>query len=225
MSLLLVHWCRVKRCLFGCYQSWCVTSYARYFESNRPLVALNYPDARGTATAFPLAAFGLSAFAFATVALALPHDTPHFLMLLAAGTVVLPLLSFPFVRVLPSSQYKSVSQHDRQALHRTKSSDSTSQINRPDSGAQTTTPKPPPKLPNSKDHPQEDTSDETSSLLSDTSSTNMADLETCKSIDSDGKLATSLLDVRGLALLHHIEFWQLFCTLGLMTGIGLMTIK
>ena len=33
------------------------------------------------------------------------------------------------------------------------------------------------------------------------------------------------LDVRGLALLPKIEFWQLFLTMGLLSGIGLMTIK
>ena len=32
-------------------------------------------------------------------------------------------------------------------------------------------------------------------------------------------------DVRGWALLPYPEFWQLFCMLGLMTGIGLMTIN
>ena len=33
------------------------------------------------------------------------------------------------------------------------------------------------------------------------------------------------LDIRGLALLPRVEFWQLFLLLGLLTGIGLMTIK
>ena len=36
---------------------------------------------------------------------------------------------------------------------------------------------------------------------------------------------THRLDIRGLALLTRPEFWQLFTLLGLLTGIGLMTIK
>jgi hypothetical protein len=32
-------------------------------------------------------------------------------------------------------------------------------------------------------------------------------------------------DLRGLALLPKVEFWQLFLTMGLLSGIGLMTIK
>jgi hypothetical protein len=32
-------------------------------------------------------------------------------------------------------------------------------------------------------------------------------------------------DVRGFALLPKVEFWQLFLTMGLLSGIGLMTIK
>lgn len=32
-------------------------------------------------------------------------------------------------------------------------------------------------------------------------------------------------DIRGVALLKSIEFWQLFLTMGLLSGIGLMTIK
>jgi hypothetical protein len=33
------------------------------------------------------------------------------------------------------------------------------------------------------------------------------------------------LDVTGLALLYKIEFWQLWILMGLLTGVGLMTIK
>lgn len=32
-------------------------------------------------------------------------------------------------------------------------------------------------------------------------------------------------DIRGLAMLRKIEFWQLFLTMALLSGIGLMTIK
>jgi hypothetical protein len=33
------------------------------------------------------------------------------------------------------------------------------------------------------------------------------------------------LDVTGLALLYKIEFWQLWVLMGLLTGVGLMTVK
>lgn len=32
-------------------------------------------------------------------------------------------------------------------------------------------------------------------------------------------------DIRGVAMLRHVEFWQLFLTMALLSGIGLMTIK
>ena len=33
------------------------------------------------------------------------------------------------------------------------------------------------------------------------------------------------VDIRGLKLLRTAEFWQLFSIMGILTGIGLMTIK
>lgn len=32
-------------------------------------------------------------------------------------------------------------------------------------------------------------------------------------------------DIRGLTMLRHVDFWQLFLTMALLSGIGLMTIK
>lgn len=77
--------------------------------------ALNWPHHRGTATAFPLAAFGLSAFFFSLFgSLIVPGDTSAFLLLLAIGTFVLTFVSFFFLHVLPPSSsghghYHSVS--------------------------------------------------------------------------------------------------------------------
>src|SRR3979411_2656748 len=49
-----------------------------------PTAATNFPENRGTATAFPLAAFGLSAFFFSSLASLLFHgDTTQLLLLLA----------------------------------------------------------------------------------------------------------------------------------------------
>lgn len=71
--------------------------------------ALNWPSHRGTATAFPLAAFGLSAFFFSAFAqFLLKGSTGDFLLLLAAGTFGMTSLSFFFLRVLPHSTYSTV---------------------------------------------------------------------------------------------------------------------
>lgn len=67
--------------------------------------------------------------------------------------------------------------------------------------------------------------EDTASLLSTTSSEAVADLEASKTFEADRKDGSSDLDIRGFALLRHVEFFQLFAMLGLLTGIGLMTIK
>ncbi|PHH58878.1 hypothetical protein CDD81_4184 [Ophiocordyceps australis] len=64
--------------------------------------ALNWPANRGTATAFPLAAFGLSAFFFSSLgALVFPGHPGAFLRLLAYGTLLLIALGFFFLNVHP----------------------------------------------------------------------------------------------------------------------------
>ena len=93
--------------------------------------ALNWPNHRGTATAFPLAAFGLSAFVFATLSTAaFPNNISDFLLLLAIGTFCLPFFSNFFLRVVPHSlSYTAIPSHGQTTLqanrlHRTKSGDS-----------------------------------------------------------------------------------------------------
>jgi hypothetical protein len=86
--------------------------------------ALNWPDHRGTATAFPLAAFGLSAFFFSIFSqFVFSGDTGDFLMLLACGTSGLTFLAFFFLRVLPHTPYSVLptSDTDSNPLKRTKS--------------------------------------------------------------------------------------------------------
>lgn len=196
---------------------------------------MSFPDARGTATAFPLAAFGLSALFFAGIALLLPSGVYSFLILLATGTVVLPLISLPFVRAPTHRKYQHLPQHENQALRRTSSSAS-----RPEHSRNSEEPgalnesqdHKPPTTNNSIDvsgpHPNlEASSTENSSLLSTTSEDleDLEDLENSKHSHSDKTLGSPHLDIRGFALLPLPEFWQLFCMLGLLTGIGLMTIK
>lgn len=200
--------------------------------------ALNYPESRGTATAFPLAAFGLSALFFAAIAQILPGGTYNFLILLATGTVVLPLISFPFIRVIPHHPYEHLPHHERQLLHRTRPSGSSRPLPAYEE------PGAPPKTPSRSavgDEESEPTDleashfsgngtgsgDEESSLLSKTSTQEQAtdDLESSKHLESDRNHEHPHLDIRGFALLPHLEFWQLFSMMGLLTGIGLMTIK
>ena len=82
--------------------------------------ALNWPHHRGTATAFPLAAFGLSAFFFSAFgSLIVPGDTSAFLLLLAVGTFGMTFIGFFFLRVLPHApvqHYHSVSGGDDSGL-------------------------------------------------------------------------------------------------------------
>jgi hypothetical protein len=65
--------------------------------------------------------------------------------------------------------------------------------------------------------------DETSSLMSKDSSS-----ESCEVIadeNSVDKEHPHRLDLRGLQMLPKPEFWFLFSLMGILTGIGLMTIK
>jgi hypothetical protein len=226
--------------------------------------ALNWPHHRGTATAFPLAAFGLSAFFFSLMgSVFFNGNTSSFLMLLAAGTSGITLIGFFFLRVLPHASYHAVpgregSMTDSQRLRRTSSDDkvragrgvfvaeaepgmspTTTSINnyntssgergedtapaadglaaaaeaasrRGDVEAAITT---------SSDGDRD--SDETSSLMSKSSSLS-GDVFVQSSVDMD---RSHRVDIRGWRLLKSLEFWQLFSIMGILAGIGLMTIK
>jgi hypothetical protein len=203
---------------------------------------LNYPLSRGTATAFPLAAFGLSAFVFSTIgAFGLRDDTSKLLLLLAAGTVLLPVISFPFLNVYHQPLYDRLSSGDAhgrsesQPLRRTSSADSRNRHNSDGTGAQSTTSVPflsdsgedlNGQAEDDKLHLSQRESHEGSSLISKSSASHSGHHSPQKSIDlPDTDYEVPHLDIRGFALLPHAEFWQLFLMLGLMTGIGLMTIK
>ena len=206
------------------------------------IAALNYPLSKGTALAFPMAAFGLSAFLFSTVgAFALRDDTAKLLLLLASSTTLFPILSFPFLSVHPQPRYDQLptrDSHDRfdsQPLHRTSSTDSRKRPFSADTGAQSTasTPFLSDADKGSKDLSEDDKpymssqeSHETSSLMSNPSASGSGNQSPYKSIDlPDSNPDGPHLDIRGFALLPHPEFWQLFLLVGLLTGIGIMTIK
>ncbi len=200
--------------------------------------ALNWPHHRGTATAFPLAAFGLSAFFFSIFAQSLfKGSTGDFLLLLAVGTFCMTFVSYFFLRVLPHSDYSAVrnddtlSRVDSNALHRTKSAERKAQFVRDqqlgesistfDERETTNLSSDYGPAPGNTEAAQETEISETSSLVSRSSSSCQEDL--------DGQAAHShdahLVDIRGFKMLRHSQFYFLFSLMGLLTGIGLMTIK
>lgn len=191
--------------------------------------ALNWPHSRGTATALPMGAFGLSAFFFSFLSSIFFHeDTASFLLLLSLGTFGMVFISWFFLQIIPHPSYSALptsrSLSESQQLHRTKSHES-----RHSAGP---TKEPGRLIPTSGrvaakhfSTPETDTplvpeaDDEVSSLLS------------SKSVSENGgqervtEDVSQHIDVRGLALLTRADFWQILIVFGLTTGIGLMTIK
>ncbi|KAL5374122.1 hypothetical protein DPSP01_012183 [Paraphaeosphaeria sporulosa] len=151
------------------------------FQAAMKVATLNWPTHRGTATAFPLAAFGLSAFFYTFIAgIAFPGNTSSLLALLSFGTSMVVLAALPFLHVvdhktgtgyavLPSNER---TRRNSNVLHQTSS-------NR-------------------------------SKHSSRYSSSSIPQLEP---------------NVTGLALLYKFEFWQIWVIMGLLTGVGLMTIN
>ncbi|TVY17539.1 putative membrane protein [Lachnellula arida] len=199
--------------------------------------ALNWPHHRGTATGFPLAAFGLSAFFFSMFKqFVMPGSTGDFLLLLACGTFGLVFISFFFLRVLPHSHYSAVPSGNR--LHKTKSEDSKHRrehalepepgmskfvVEHLDQGDALNQHHVEVEAPDEDLNPTSET-DETSSLMSKSSSSSVRD---------NGVLSEEIfikdhahrVDIRGFKMLSMLEFWQLFSLMGILTGIGLMTIN
>ncbi|KAL3418352.1 major facilitator superfamily transporter [Phlyctema vagabunda] len=181
--------------------------------------ALNWPHHRGTATGIPLAGFGLSAFFFSMFAqFVFTGDTGHFLLLLATGTSGLVFVSFFFLRVLPHPHYSAVAttdtlrRSDSNALSRTKSEDSKHRAGR-------VTVEPGDEVPEIV--PCAET-DETSSLMSKDSFSTPGDVSEENVVAKD---RSHRVDIRGLRMCGLAEFWLLFVSMGILTGIGLMTIN
>lgn len=218
--------------------------YLLGLEADCSSAALNWPNHRGTATAFPLAAFGLGAFFFATLSsIAFEDEAGRFLLMLAIGTFALCFVGFFFLRVIPlSPTYFAIptardrGRSDSNPLTRTKSGDSKRSIKRipQELGTQpvlmhedTTLHEDSSQNPSDHcDAPKvhESDTDETSSLLSKSSSI-PGDLPYGQADEVKTNHNSHHSDIRGLAMLPRVEFWQLFLLLGILTGVGLMTIK
>ncbi|PLN83277.1 putative MFS transporter [Aspergillus taichungensis] len=215
------------------------------FSASIKTAASNFPDHRGTATAFPLAAFGLSALFWSTVSSVLfKDDTGRFLLLLSLGTFFLNMVSIPFLRIMPpTEEYQSLAREGAPAetrrLRKHRSSEMLSVGEAGDAGAQSSTAfesqsrlhvRSQSSVSNSHMRAHNPDLDETSSLVSKTTSRHSRDFwhgneEGEDDALSDVGLDSPHKDVRGLAMLPRVEFWQLFLTMALLSGIGLMTIN
>ncbi|KAK1775078.1 major facilitator superfamily domain-containing protein [Copromyces sp. CBS 386.78] len=230
------------------------------FSGSVKTSALNWPHHRGTATAFPLAAFGLSAFFFSVAgSIFFPGNTGAFLMFLSVGTFALTFVGFFFLKVYPHTSYRPVQSRPglsgSQQLHRTVSEESKHRAGRsyvdeepgmsptvyttpsgttapalsggndrlvePSSSRDVSPPRRSNDIEAASAETQEDIADETSSLVSRSSSL-PGDVHVESSVDMD---RSHRVDIRGWALLKSLDFWQLFCIMAILAGIGLMTIN
>ncbi|KAL1305447.1 hypothetical protein AAFC00_002328 [Neodothiora populina] len=179
--------------------------------------ATNWPHHRGSATAFPLSGFGLSAFAFTLVStFAFPDNTAHYLLMLAIGTFGMVFTGMLFLQMLPPpSPYQKLSTEEESRppylrknsnqLQRTTSKHSRHSSKNSIQGEPVST---------------DADVDETSSLMSPTP----GDIPD-KPADPDHGPHSHKPDITGWALIKSASFWQLFILLGLLCGVGLMTIN
>ncbi|KAJ6256941.1 Ubiquitin-60S ribosomal protein [Drechslerella dactyloides] len=251
------------------------------FAASIKVAALNFPKNRGTATALPLAAFGLSAFFFSTLSSWLfPGKMNDFLLVLATVTSSIVFAGFFFIRVIPRPGAYSVVPSDEpeistNRLRRTKSRDSHTSVDiepgmeasnihfqvpvddeteeeggsisgssapflerNPTLTITAATPTPNHSNVNTPGAGTPAVDDERTSFLSsssDSSSYGTKDDVVPENVDGQGDTAgrasvdenrsLQQLDIRGWALTRHTEFWRLFFMLGILTGIGLMTIN
>lgn len=220
----------------------CTAMLTAPFLADRAIAALNWPDYRGTATAFPLSAFGLSAFFFSAVSwIAFPDNTSDLLLLLAIATFTMIFVGTFFLRVIPNSPpYAPIIDRDERSgsdsstlLKRTKSEETRNSTSRsshepgtqPETISYHTGDPMDFKRLDEAEAPNTGT-EETSSLLSKSSGSGPGDVpyqnRDAKSVSEPD---SHHVDIRGFALLSKMKFYQLWLILGLLTGIGLMTIK
>ncbi|RMY69805.1 hypothetical protein D0863_06215 [Hortaea werneckii] len=143
------------------------------FSAALKVSASNWPNHRGTATAFPLSAFGLSAFFYTAMSgYFFPNDTSGLLLLLAVGTVGMIFIGMFFLQIIrPNSPYEALPTDERPALARKDSN----------------------RMRRTSTHSRHSSKDR----------------------NGEG----------GFRLLQTPKFWQLFVMLGLLCGVGLMTIN
>ncbi|POS87909.1 hypothetical protein EPUL_000254 [Erysiphe pulchra] len=171
---------------------------------------LNWPENKGTATAFPVAAFGLSAFFFSSFGqLVVSGNTASLLLILAIGTSGLNFIGYPFLRIIQSPEITPVTSRNclvKNQLHSSKANDTSSESQL--------------ALINEDIRAAGSGTDETAVLLSDATYMNPRD-----EFENHSSWNDPSLQIRGFKLLTQAEFWQLFSLLGILAGIALMTIN
>lgn len=168
---------------------------------------LNWPSCKGTATAFPVAAFGLSAFFFSFFGrLYVGEDTSGFLLLLAVGTTGLVFSGFFFVRVIdqPKVRVGARKNLDIDQIHASSPNDSEQDLT----------------YLNEDVEASDAVTVESTPLILNHLPVTPEDRDEVPSKDHFEPVPT-----RGLQLIFRVEFWQLFTLMGLLAGIALMTIN
>lgn len=191
------------------------------FSASIKVCATNWPRHRGTATAFPLSAFGLSAFFYTFIAaLVFPDDTSGYLLLLAIGTSVMTFVGMLFLRLIPPLQgsYQTVPNADERTGVYKRNDDST-KMHRTNSGTRAA-------LKNKAYITNEiGSAEETSSLVNSSSSSVSGPGDIDAPSRSTHVHHPQQADITGWALLKNSKFWQLFILLALLCGVGLMSIN
>ena len=179
------------------------------FSAALKVSATNWPRHRGTATAFPLSAFGLSAFFYTTLSAAVfPDDTAGYLLLLAIVATSMVFIGMIFLRMIPpASPYEALPGDERPGLARKDSN----RLRRTSAHSRQTS--------KSSTRGERGTLDETESLVS---SDGPGDLEEGKPYVNRHEHKP---EITGWVLLKTPAFWRLFIMLGLLCGVGLMTIN
>ncbi|KAF2218335.1 major facilitator superfamily domain-containing protein [Elsinoe ampelina] len=201
------------------------------FSGAIKVCATNWPHHRGTATAIPLSAFGLSAFAYTTIKqLAFPGDAGHLLLFLSIGTFTTVFAGMLFLRLLPpGTSYTSVPSDERAATARRDSN----LLSRTDSR----------QSKHFKDTASEEGESDSAKVLDSVRHVTATDLESAATsetssllsgpgdIDHGGKDTTDRESssrssgVTGFALLRNHTFWKLFFMLSVLCGVGLCSIN
>nr|POE61070.1 putative membrane protein [Quercus suber] len=211
-------------CLFGLLTG---VGSCTAFSAALKVSATNWPRHRGTATAFPLSAFGLSAFFYTAVAgVVFPHDIGAYLFLLACGTTIMVFTGMFFLQIVrpeAGMKYEPVPIDERSPGSNRRDSNRYNRRGGKDgddeegelffrNGSSSTE-----SLHVSYKVGGTDSIDEASTLVATGSST-----PAVTGTDADTDTGPN---ITGIALFTTPKFWQLFIMLALLCGVGLMTIN
>ncbi|KAK8172617.1 major facilitator superfamily domain-containing protein [Phyllosticta citrichinensis] len=183
------------------------------FSAALKTAATNWPNHRGTATAFPLAAFGLSAFFFTTISrVVFPGNTSGLLMLLACLTLGMAFVGTFFLQLVSpeNASYSAVPAGENAGHRPRKSRESDFFGGLPEEASV---------------GPSSRVQSETTSLLSELTASEESKSISKVTVSESQDESSHRTGISGVRLLRTLTCWQLFSVLGLLTGIGLMTIN